>query len=125
MARILVVDDDCLWRECLCEILAENGHEVSWADNGCTCLDFLERTLPDLVLMDLFMPVMDGIAAIMDIRNRYPELNVIAMSGGAYLFDSRNYLKMANVLGAVCILDKPFDGASLLRAVGQAQKSGA
>jgi len=125
MARILVVDDDALLRECLCDILTESGHEVRSADNGQSCIEALEAAKPDMVLIDLFMPVKDGISAIMDIRNRHPDVRIIAMSGGASMLEGGGYLKVARALGAEKALNKPFACASLLQAVGDMQLQGA
>lgn len=119
MATILVVDDDSLMRECLCEVLAASGHQTRGAENGCACLKMLEHAQPELVLMDIFMPEMDGIATIMDIRQRFPDLAVIAMSGGTVLLDSSRYLRIANALGAGAILDKPVTTNALLQAVDE------
>ncbi len=117
MATILVVDDDSLLRECLCEVLAAYGHHVQGAENGCSCLKLLDKFLPDLVLMDIFMPEMDGLATIMDIRQRFPDLGIIAMSGGAMLLSSERYLRVANALGAGRVLNKPVATVDLLQAM--------
>lgn len=119
MARILVVDDESLWRECLRDILQEWGHSVLSADNGCSCLNLLENSEVDIVLTDIFMPGKDGIDLIQELRSRYSHVRIIAMSGGATLLDGRCYLRVANALGASRVLAKPMTGKSLLQAVDE------
>jgi two-component system response regulator CpxR len=58
--RVLVVDDDRFIRESLCDLLTEEGYEVELADNGAAALEAMRQSNPDLVLLDLMMPVLSG-----------------------------------------------------------------
>ena len=69
--RILVVDDDDSTRELLQSLLELHGHTVDLAANGQAAIDLCERQLPELILMDVTMPVMDGIEACNLLRQRY------------------------------------------------------
>jgi len=59
-ATVLVVDDDADLREALADVLQESGYDVLTAEHGKAALAVLEGTLPDVILLDLMMPVMDG-----------------------------------------------------------------
>lgn len=82
-ATVLVVDDDPDTVETMRDILEEEGHVVLSAKNGREGLDLAERYVPDLVLLDLEMPVMDG-RAFLDAVRRLPSLSamtVVVLSG--------------------------------------------
>jgi CheY-like chemotaxis protein len=79
--QILVVDDDPSIRESLGLLLSSVGYEVSMAENGVRAVSHLNRTLPDLIVTDINMPEMSGIELILHVRNQYPSISVVAMSG--------------------------------------------
>jgi CheY-like chemotaxis protein len=68
VARVLVVDDSAVVRRMLGFILKQGGHEVSFAENGEEGLAAVRAAAPDVVLSDLEMPVMDGIAFVREVR---------------------------------------------------------
>jgi two-component system, NarL family, response regulator LiaR len=80
--RVLIVDDHAGVRRALSIFLEEwDDLELAGeADNGKTALDLVERLHPDVVLMDLVMPVMDGIQATQAIREAYPDVQVIVLT---------------------------------------------
>ena len=83
--HVLVVDDDDDLRETLAALLAEEGYEVSRAANGVEALAAIDRDRPDVVLLDLMMPVLDGWQTL-KILQRSPEhskLPVVVLSGAA------------------------------------------
>ena len=116
MARILVVDDDALFRETLLTSLEGAGHELSAAANGVECLRLLEQQQADLVIMDILMPEKEGIETIIELRKRFPELRIIAMSGGGAP-GKVNMLEAAKKLGANLGLAKPFRLAALTKSI--------
>lgn len=81
MARILVVDDSPVMRRSISIILKNDGHEiVAEASNGMQALNEYEAHLPDLVTMDITMPLMDGIEAVKRIIKKFPEAKIVMIS---------------------------------------------
>ena len=80
MTRILIVDDDRTQAEEFAALLRSAGCDVSLAGNGREATDLLRLELPDVVLTDLDMPVMDGLELVRTIRREYPALPVILMT---------------------------------------------
>ena len=85
MSRILVVDDALLFREPIAASLRLAGHDVACADNGRNALDLLESVRPDLVVLDLGMPVMDGPTFLRELRARpdFGHTPVLVVSAGS------------------------------------------
>jgi two-component system chemotaxis response regulator CheY len=108
--RVLVVDDDPDILDALSEILEAEGYDVQRARNGREALQRLEQGLPDLVLLDLMMPVMDGweFARSLAPGARPP---IIVLSA------DRNVSAKAKEIGALGWLAKPFELSELLEAV--------
>jgi CheY-like chemotaxis protein len=79
--QILVVDDEPRVRESLGMLLLAAGYDVAEADNGVSALSQLNRMVPDLIVTDVNMPEMSGLELISHVRNRYPLISIVAMSG--------------------------------------------
>jgi len=79
--QILVVDDEPSIRESLGMLLLAAGYDVAEAENGAAAVSQMSRTVPDLIVTGLNMPQMSGIELISHVRNRYPEISIVAMSG--------------------------------------------
>mgnify|MGYP001131734990 CR=1 FL=1 len=77
MKKILVADDEMAIRLLYSEELKEEGYEVYTASNGKEALEIVEKVPLDLVILDIKMPVMDGIEALRQIKERYPHLPVV------------------------------------------------
>ena len=118
MAHLLLIDDDELFRPMLSENLEQLGHTVTEARNGKEGLARYANAPADLVLTDLIMPEKEGIETIMELRKRWPEVKIIAMSGGGRVAAS-SYLNTAQKLGAGCILTKPFSNDELVAAINK------
>ena len=117
MARILVIDDDSDTRAMLEQTLKPAGYEVISAADGTEGV-MRHRTSPaELVITNLYLPKQDGLKTIRELRTRFPEVAIIAMSGKP---DSGNMLSIAQNLAAVEILRKPFVADELIAAVGKA-----
>ncbi len=116
MARILVIDDEELARFTMREILEGAGHEVAEARNGNQGLAFQKAQLFDLVVTDIIMPDKEGVETIIELKRDFPDLPIIAISGGGR---TRNldFLKLAEQYGAQKILAKPFSEEDLVEAV--------
>ena len=100
MASVLVVDDDSEVRTLLGGMLSLLGHEMSEAENGKQCLTTYQNKPANIVLLDMFMPVKDGIETIRDLKRHDPNVRVIAMTGGGK-YGQVAILKSAITLGAV------------------------
>ena len=108
--RILVVDDDPDIRGVIREFLAPDGYELRMASTAREAFRILEREAIDLVLTDLVIPDDEGISMIRIIRNLFPTVKTIAMSGARF----GPFLRAAELLGANATLSKPLN-SSLLR----------
>ena len=110
---ILVIDDDINLSGFLAHFLAAAGYRVITAPDGSQGVaHYLEET-PDAVLVDLLMPVKDGIETILELRKWNPNARIVAMSGGGQI-EGFHYLDIAVKLGANVALEKPIDTARLL-----------
>ena len=122
MPRILVIDDEPFVLEALKRVLASTAVAVIGASNADAGLAAMRESLVDLVIIDVILPGMDGVAAIKIIRREHPGVRIIAISGGgnfglnAYLPDAISttaYLAACKAAGADGILAKPFETAEL------------
>lgn len=113
MARILVIDDEELVRFSIADILAEAGHEVFEAENGREGIDVLREQPVDIVITDLLMPEQEGLETITTLRSQWPDLPVIAISGGGRT-GNLDFLDSAKKLGASATLAKPFSRDEIL-----------
>jgi len=120
MSRILVVDDDALVCSAIEAWLSNRSFEVITADGGMAGLAALERAAIDLMIVDIFMPHMDGFQSIREFHQRAPSVPLIAISG--YVFAEQrmpapDFLRMALELGATRCLRKPFTPKTLLAVI--------
>ena len=83
MNKILLVDDELPIRTLLCETLTRNGHQVSTASSGKEAIALLEEEKPDLIILDIAMPDMNGIETLKKIRALDNKVDVVMMSGVA------------------------------------------
>ncbi len=116
MKRILVVDDEAQMRTMLAQMLEDEGYEVHTAEHGEEGLTRIRQTRFDLVITDMIMPVKDGLKFIMELLKDYPDLKIMAISGGGAIKAER-YLNMAGYLGDIATLEKPFKREVLLDMV--------
>lgn len=117
MARVLIIDDDHMLREVLALGVAQVGHTVLQAEDGQKGLDLVRATEVDVVVTDLIMPVQEGVETIIALRRGWPNLPVIAISGGAT--NARLYLDIAAKIGARRILAKPFSARQLTDLIAE------
>jgi CheY-like chemotaxis protein len=118
MARILVVDDETAIRLAIRMILEKAGHTVVVAEGGHAAVSAIEAFSFDLLLVDIFMPDIDGLETIRIFRDSAPEVPVIAMSGYAMRGETTPvFFRRAIELGAAVCLCKPFMGRELIQAI--------
>jgi DNA-binding NtrC family response regulator len=116
MATILVVDDELGIRALLSEILADEGHTIELAENAAQARACRERIRPDLVLLDIWMPDVDGITLLKEWASTAQlTMPVIMMSGHGTIDTAVEATKY----GAMAFLEKPITLQKLLRAVEQ------
>lgn len=113
-ARILLVEDDIQLRRAMCRALERRGHAVESADDGLAGWQLIQAAHPpyDLVITDSRMPRMPGRVLIAMVRERFPDLRILRVSGGDVENDE--------VTGGVFLLGKPFSIEELDEAVGRA-----
>jgi len=126
--RILVIDDEPFVLEALKRVLASGAVAVVGAADADAGLAAIAESQVDLVIIDVILPGMDGVAAIKIIRRDYPGVRIIAISGGgnfglnAYLPDAIStsaYLAACRAAGADGTLAKPFETAELRALIDQ------
>ena len=122
IGRILIVDDEQSVREVLSEYFTEQGYSVENAGGGEEALALVQRSTPDLVLLDVRMPGIDGVETLRRIREIAPDVSVIMVTANEDVGLARETLK----LGALDYVAKPFDFVYLERAImaGLAQGGG-
>ena len=104
---ILVADDNVLSRELMKEVLEPSGHVILEAVAGRSAMELIRRCTPDLVFLDLQMPVQDGFSIIQELRteNRFKKLPVIAVTASAMIGDRER----AIAAGFDSYIAKPID----------------
>lgn len=136
MAKILLIDDDDDFRKMLKTAMERAGHEVTEAVNGEDGHRIFAEHPHELVITDIFMPQKEGIHTIFDFRMAYPDLKIIAISGGGIMakdldeddilqlvnseMDSESILELATDFGADHVIAKPFNIKYLLQIIDEA-----
>jgi len=115
---VLIVDDEPSIIQSLQGILADEGFEVMAADAGLKALDIIKETIPDIVLLDIWMPDIDGIETLERIRELYPGLQVIMISGHGTIETAVRATK----LGAYDFIEKPLSLEKVLLSINNALK---
>ena len=110
MFTILVVEDDLPLQRMICAFLGMNGYQTIPAGNGQEALDAIEKVLPDLVIADVMMPVMDGWELTRELRKAYPLMPIMLVTARTTLEDKRQGFSS----GADDYLTKPVDLDELL-----------
>jgi two-component system, chemotaxis family, chemotaxis protein CheY len=117
--RIMVIDDDEAIREFVSWVLSDDGYEVVTANHGAVALGMLERWHPDVILLDMRMPVMDGwefSRAYREMDNSHAPIVVLTAA--------RDAADSADEIGADGYLSKPFDLLDLLDVVRRFRRDG-
>ena len=110
--KIVVIDDDLNMRQLLHSMLSQFGYTVTEAENGMEGLELVEREQPDLVMVDLCMPGMDGADLVRRLSESHPTLPVIVISGKGTMHDALGVMR----LGAWDYLQKPFSSIQAVAA---------
>lgn len=113
--RILVVDDEASVADLLAAVVRAEGDDALVALSGAEALRLVEATAIDGVFLDLAMPDMNGLAVLARIRQRFPEMPVVILSGHA----DDEHVRQALALGAADVVRKPAQLTTLVAAVGR------
>jgi len=116
MKRILIIDDEEAMRDMLYQIIEGEGYEIVTACDGDKGIKLHRKTPFDLIITDIVMPGKEGLETIMELKRHFPNLKIIAISGGGRIKPD-NYLAMTKELGADKIFMKPFDIDDFLETV--------
>ena len=119
---VLFVDDDPAVSAALGRALESRGYEVDYASDGNVALRKLAEGRFDVVVMDVIMPDKEGIETIIELRKRWPDLFVVAVSGGGRVGPD-DFLKLAEAVGADCSLAKPFRASQLVDIIDAGRPS--
>ena len=117
---VLVVDDQPGIRRLLMEVLTEEGYNVDTAANGYECIEKAKDIKPDMILMDMKMPGMDGIETLRELKHLNQADKVIMMTA----YGELGLVNIAKELGAYAYVTKPFDIIELCTMIGQVISAG-
>lgn len=112
MPRVLVIDDDEVFRQSLCRALARRGWEACAAENGEAALSVAAKAIPDLILVDLRMPGMDGLDVVERLRGLNAGMKIMVLTGYGSIPTTISAIKR----GADYYLIKPADADQILAA---------
>jgi CheY-like chemotaxis protein len=116
MSRVLVIDDDVPTRRMLRQALERAGYEVIEAHEGLEGVRHCQEAHVDVVITDILMPDKEGLETIRELRQNFPALKIIAISGGGHQ-GTLNFLEVATRFGAQSTLQKPFSLRQILETI--------
>ena len=116
-ATLLLVDDEELLRAGVQEMLEMSGYSVITATNGHEAMACLKQHAIDLVITDLVMPKMDGVDFVEQLRQIWPDVPVMVVSGSTRNIMQRYGIESIQVPGADASLSKPFKGVDLMSQI--------
>ena len=128
MGSILIVDDEEDIRHALTMVLEGAGYDVMVASNGNEAVELQREQPVDLIITDIIMPEKDGVSTIKELRQKFPGIRIIAISGGGgvqpveYVPDAITttaYLAAAKEAGADRVFTKPFERKDMIKAVDE------
>lgn len=113
--KVLIVDDQFGIRTLLNEVLQKEGYEIYQAANGLQALQVMKQHAPDLVLLDIKIPGMDGLEILKKMKETNPDIRVIIMTA----YGELDMIEKTKKLGALAHFSKPFDIEEIRNAVKQ------
>ncbi len=113
MAKVLLVDDAAFMRMRCAKLLTENGYSVDEAENGQEAVEKYQKVKPDLVLMDITMPIMDGLTAVAEIKKIDPDAKIVMCSA----LGQQNTVMSAIKAGAKDFIVKPYQPEKILSTI--------
>ena len=116
MPRVLIVDDEANIRESLADILSDEGYEVDMAGSGEEALEAIKRTPPEIVLLDIWLPGMDGAETLKQIKTRHEDMPVVMITGHGTI----ELAVKTTRIGAYDFMEKPLSMERVLLTVRRA-----
>jgi len=115
LLKLLIVDDQKGIRRLLTEVFLEYGYDIESCGNGIKALEVIPQFKPDLIIMDVKMPGMNGIDVLKKLREKDKDIQVIMMTA----YGDQYYVNQAEELGIAGFIIKPFDLNALKQQVGE------
>src|SRR5262245_21456655 len=106
--RILILDDNADMLESMSLMLASGGYEAEASASAAEAMAIHSERPADVLITDIFMPGTDGLETIVQFRSRWPQLKIVAMSGGGAV-SRHDCLDVVTEIGADATIRKPFD----------------
>lgn len=123
MEQILIIDDDNEFRNVLKEMLERKNYKVMTASNGEEGLRAYHENPAPIIITDIIMPSKNGVEIIFELVAQYPDISIIAISGGGKI-DAEEYSKIIESIPNVkCFIKKPFAREELLTAIQKILRS--
>ena len=116
MSKRLIIDDEKSMLILLRKILEKDNHEVFEACDADEGISLYNTEKPDLVITDIIMPDKEGLEIIKELKREYPDVKIVAMSGGGHI-GPEDYLFLAKEFGALRTITKPFSSGEILEIV--------
>lgn len=113
MPTVLLVDDAAFMRMRCAKLLTENGYSVDEAENGLEAIEKYQSIRPDLVLMDITMPIMDGLTAVAEIKKVDPNAKIVMCSA----LGQQGTVMSAIKAGAKDFIVKPYQPEKILTTI--------
>ena len=114
---ILLIDDEKPFRAVIKQVLTRAGYDVVEAADGVEGINRFYEQPTDMIITDIIMPEKEGVETIIELRRDFPDVKIIAISGGSRGLDAHNYLSYVKHLGVERVFAKPFDREELLEAI--------
>jgi CheY-like chemotaxis protein len=116
---VLIIDDDDFVRTMVTKLVTSFGYSSTCARDGIEALDVLKNMPPpDIVITDIVMPRMDGLEMVRQLRAKFPEIKIVAVSGGGRS-EQGDYLELARKSGANEVVNKPINPKDLKEILKQ------
>ena len=116
--KVLLVDDEKEFVDALCERIKLRSFESNVAYDGEQAIEIVSNQVPDIIVLDLNMPNLDGMEVIRVVKGKYPDVEIIVLTGYASIYSRIDVMLM----GAFDFLEKPVDMNLLIETIHQAYK---